>query len=124
MVARIGEFDTPWYSFRPQFNDYSEKSVSLAKLSNKSDELYFWAGFNLHLRVYNAFLQGQFKHADAAFSSDQVKPIVADAWLSVTKQFKSGWRFSYLVRGQTSEVESGKADRSVVWGGFILSKGW
>lgn len=124
MATRIGEFDTPWYSFRPQFNDYSEKSASLAGLSNTADELYFWAGFNLHVRVYNAFLQGQFKHTGSAFSSDELKPIVADAWLGITKQFKSGWRFSYLVRGQSSEIKSGKADRNVVWGGFILSKGW
>jgi len=124
MATRIGEFDTPWYSFRPQFNDYSEKSSSLAGLSNATDELYFWAGFNLHLRGYNAFLQGQFKHSDSAFESNDLKPLVADAWIGVTKQFENGWRFSYLVRGQTSEIKSGKADRNVVWGGFILSKGW
>jgi len=124
MATRIGQFDTPWYSFRPQFNDYSEKSSSLAGLSNAADELYFWAGFNLHLRAYNAFLQGQFKHSDSAFESGELKPLVADAWLGITKQFQTGWRFSYLIRGQTSEIKSGLADRSVVWGGFILSKVW
>ena len=124
MATRIGQFDTPWYSFRPQFNDYSEKSASLAGLSNAADELYFWAGFNLHVRGYNAFLQGQVKHTEFAFDHDQLRPLVADAWLGVTKQFQTGWRFSYLIRGQSSEIKSGMADRNVVWGGFILSKGW
>lgn len=124
MAARIGEFDTPWYSFRPQFNDYSEKSANLAGIKKGTDELYFWAGFNLHARIYNVFLQGQFKQSDAAFSSSEVRPLVADAWVGVTKQFTSGWRLSYLLRGQTSELKSSVADRSTVWGGFILSKGW
>jgi len=124
MATRIGQFDTPWYSFRPQFNDYSEKSSSLAGLSNAADELYFWAGFNLHVRGYNAFLQGQVKHTEFAFDHSELKPLVADAWLGITKQFQTGWRFSYLIRVQSSEIKSGIADRNVIWGGFILSKGW
>ncbi|MBV1908549.1 MAG: lipid A deacylase LpxR family protein [Kangiellaceae bacterium] len=124
MAVRIGEFDTPWYSFRPQFNDYSEKSSSLAGIKKGTDELYFWGGFNLHARLYNSFLQGQFKDTSAAFSSSEIRPLVADAWIGVTKQFTSGWRLSYLLRGQTSELKSELADRSTVWGGFILSKGW
>jgi len=124
LATRVGDFDTPWYSFRPQFNDYSEKSASLAGLSNTGDELFFWAGFNLHARVYNAFLQGQFKDTKAAFSSQDLRTFVADAWVGVTKQFVSGWRVSYLIRAQSSEVNKGVADRSAVWGGLILSKGW
>ncbi|MEP1742946.1 MAG: lipid A deacylase LpxR family protein [Kangiellaceae bacterium] len=124
MAARVGEFNTPWYSFRPQFNDYSEKSSSMAGSEKGSEELYFWAGFNLHARLYNSFLQGQFKHTESAYSANEVRHLVADGWLGVTKQFKSGWRVSYLLRGQTSEIKSGVADRSTVWGGFIVSKGW
>jgi len=124
MAARVGDFNTPWYSFRPQFNDYSEKSASLAGLNEPSEEFYYWGGFNLHLRAYNAFLQGQFRDSDHVFHSDQVRRMVADAWVGVTKQFASGWRLSYLLRGQSSEVKEGNADRSVVWGGLIISKGW
>ena len=124
MAARVGSFDTPWYSFRPQFNDYSEKSASLAGVGKPTDELYFWGGFNLHVRAYNAFLQGQFKDSDHVYRSDEMRRIVADAWLGVTKQFRNGWRLSYLLRGQSSEVKTGNADRSVFWGGLIISKGW
>ena len=124
LAARVGDFDTPWYSFRPQFNDYSEKSTSLAGLQKPVSELYFWGGVNIHARAYNSFLQGQFKHSEITYSSNQVRNLVFDAWLGVTKQFKNGWRLSYLLRGQSSEVKFGKADRSVVWGGLILSKGW
>jgi len=53
-----------------------------------------------------------------------MRVLVADAWLGVTKQFDTGWRLSYLLRGQSSEVKVGNADRSVVWGGLIISKGW
>ncbi|TQV85368.1 lipid A deacylase LpxR family protein [Aliikangiella coralliicola] len=123
LAARVGQFDTPWYSFRPQFNDYSEKSASLAGLNKNQEEFYFWGGFNLHLRAYNAFLQGQFKNNTIEYSSSEVRNIVAEAWLGVTRQFKNGWRLSYLLRTQSSEVKVGKADRSVYWGGLILSKG-
>lgn len=124
MAARIGNFDTPWYSFRPQFNDYSEKSASLAGFNKPTEEFYFWGGFNIHLRAYNAFLQGQFKDSNHTFSSNEMRHLMTDAWVGVTKQFQSGWRLSYLLRGQSSEVKVGNADRSVVWGGLIVSKGW
>ncbi len=122
IAARVGKFDTPWYSFRPQFSDYSEKSASLAGLSGSKDELYFWGGFNLHLRAYNAFLQGQFKHNNVQYSSSEVRHLVADAWVGVTKQFESGIRASYLLRAQSSEIKIGQADRSALWGGIILSR--
>ncbi len=124
MAARVGEFNTPWYSFRPQFNDYSEKSSSLAGTQKGSEELYFWAGFNLHARLYNSFLQGQFKQTQSAFSADELRHWVVDGWLGVTKQFNTGWRVSYLLRGQSSEIKKGVADRNTVWGGFIISKAW
>ncbi len=124
IAARVGDFQSPWYSFRPQFNDYSEKSASLVGLSPNQEEFYFWGGFNIHLRAYNAFLQGQFRDSNVTYSSSEVKHLVAEAWAGVTKQFESGWRLSYLLRAQSSEVEIGQADRSVYWGGIIVSKGW
>nr|WP_256489560.1 lipid A deacylase LpxR family protein [Pleionea sp. CnH1-48] len=124
LAGRVGQFNSPWYSFRPQFNDYSEKSASLVGVNQSSEEFYFWGGFNLHLRAYNSFLQGQFKDSPVTYSSHDVRPIIADVWAGVTRQFESGWRFSYLLRMQSSEVKSGKADRNVVWGGFIVSNHW
>ncbi|MCW8880067.1 MAG: lipid A deacylase LpxR family protein [Kangiellaceae bacterium] len=124
IAGRVGNFDTPWYSFRPHFNDYSEKSASLAGLSKQHEEFYFWGGLNLHLRAYNAFLQGQFRDSAVTYSAGEIRNLVAEGWLGITKQFRSGWRLSYLLRGQTSEVNVGQADRSVFWGGLILSKGW
>ncbi|MGB0494902.1 MAG: lipid A deacylase LpxR family protein [Kangiellaceae bacterium] len=122
LATRIGNFDTPWYSFRPQFNDYSEKSSSLAGLSNSKDEFYFWGGFNLHARAYNTFLQGQFKSNNIDYSSSEIRNLIVDGWIGVTKQWSSGWRTSYFYRAQTSEVKVGRADRSAMWGGIILSK--
>ena len=124
IAGRIGKFQSPWYSFRPQFNDYSEKSASLVGLSQNQEEFYFWGGINLHVRAYNALLQGQFKDSAVTYEADEIQNLVAEGWIGVTKQFQSGWRLSYLLRAQTSEVKIGKADRNVYWGGIILSKGW
>lgn len=121
LSGRIGNFRTPWYSFRPQFNDYSEKSTSLAGLTQPQTEFYFWGGLAAHLRGYNAFLQGQGRSSKVTFSQRQLEPIVWDAWMGVTHQSASGWRMSYLLRAQSSEVRSGPANRSVIWGGIILS---
>ncbi len=122
MSGRIGQYATPWYTFRPQFNDYSEKSSSHLKQDIPADEFYFWSGFNVHIRAYNAFLQGQFKDSPITFGTDEIRNVVAEGWIGVTKQYRSGWRVSYLIRGQTSEVKVGKADRSIFWGGLIISK--
>jgi len=124
MAARVGQFNSPWYSFRPQLNNYSEKSTALVGLPNHDEEYYVWGGFNINLRAYNAFLQGQFKNSPVTYSHHELKPIVAEAWLGITRQFKSGWRLSYLLRGQSSEVKVGKANRSAIWGGLILSRSW
>jgi len=121
LAGRYGSFQTPWYSFRPQFNDYSEKSTSLAGLAEHRSEVYVWGGFSAHLRGYNVFLQGQFKDSPVTFSSNELNRLVWDAWVGITHQSESGWRFSYLLRGQSSEVKQGPADRSVLWGGMIIS---
>ena len=122
MSGRYGQFATPWYTFRPQLSDYSEKSSSHLSQTVPTDEFYFWSGFNVHLRAYNAFLQGQFKDSPITYSASEIRNVVAEGWIGLTKQFSSGWRLSYLIRGQTSEVKVGKADRSIFWGGLIISK--
>ena len=122
--GRWGKIHTPWWTFNPQFNEYVEKStpLSLGKGSRTDKELYFWAGANVHFRLYNALLQGQFRDSTVTYNYDDLRPVVAEGWLGVTKELGDGYRFSYVLRGQTEEINNGPASRSSVWGGVIFSR--
>ena len=42
--------------------------------------------------------------------------------LGYTLTFSDGYSISYAVRGHTSELKQGNGNRTVVWGGLLLSK--
>ncbi len=43
--------------------------------------------------------------------------------MGVTKEFGSGWRGSFFIRGRTEEIK-GSNEREPIWGGIILSKAY
>ena len=121
VATRFGEIQSPWWSYNPQLADYAEKTVPVAAIEG-SNEQYFWAGFSLHLRAYNAFLQGQFRDSAVTFSASELEPVVGEAWVGYTIACKTGWRYSYVVRAMSSEIKEGPGDRSVMWGGLTISQ--
>jgi hypothetical protein len=121
VASRFGEIRTPWWSYNPQIADYAEKSVPVVASEGGGEERYFWGGINIHARVYNAFLQGQFRDSPVTFSRDELNTFVFEAWLGYTWASVDGWRVSYVLRGHTSEIRDGPGDRSLVWGGIIVS---
>lgn len=123
-ATRVGDIKTPWWSYNPQIADYAEKSVPIAASEGNADEQYLWAGINIRARAYNAFLQGQFRDSNVTFDRDELRPVVFEAWLGYTVATTDGWRYSYLLRGQSSEIEHGPGDRNVVWGGLIISRSY
>jgi len=44
-----------------------------------------------------------------------------EAWVGYTLSVARDWRLSYVLRAQSSEVEGGKADRVMLWGGLVFS---
>jgi hypothetical protein len=73
------------------------------------------AGAKLHVRAYNAFLEGQLRHSDVTFSSSALRPVLLDLWLGATTTLKSGLGVSYAVHHQTEEIEKGPGARSFTW---------
>lgn len=120
MSFRTGKIISPWASFNPDLTSYGEKST-YSNHTSTTNEHYFWAGFNLKARFYNAFLQGQFRDSDFSYSYSGLRPIVAEAWAGYTFAFKRGYRLSYVLRAQSSEIKHGDGDRNVVWGGLIFA---
>jgi hypothetical protein len=121
IAARFGNIRTPWWSYNPQIAEYAEKSVPVISAEGGGAERYVWLGVNLHARLYNAFLQGQFRDSPVRFSYDELRPIVLEGWLGYTWATASGWRYSYALRGQTSEIRDGPGDRHDLWAGIVIS---
>lgn len=119
LATRRGLLNSPWWSYNPQIMDYAEKSLPVL---DGGHEHYGWGGVALHLRGYNAFLQGQFRHTDRDFTASELRPLVVEAWLGYTRANRTGWRYSYSVRAQSSEIRDGPGDRTVIWGGVVISR--
>jgi hypothetical protein len=118
--ARIGRFDTPWWSFAPELTDYIAGPTPVESLGWQR-EAYFFAGARIKARAYNALLQGQFRHSDVRYSFDEIEPIVAEAWVGVMTQLFSNTELSYALHYQTAELRDGKAARDAFWGGVQLA---
>lgn len=120
---RWGRLSTPWWSFNPHQAEYINLGAPVAAAASTSGrkEFYLWAGASLKYRFYNAILQGQFRDSEVAFKRSELEPIIAEVWVGVTRELRTGVRVSLFIRGRTSEI-SGSRGRSPVWGGVILSR--
>ena len=119
---RVGRFDTPWWAFAPELTDYIAAPVPVqARSEGGRPELYFFAGGRVKARAYNAFLQGQFRHSEVRYSSAEVRPILAEAWVGFVTQVFEQTQLSYTLNYQTAEVRHGPASRDTLWGGVQLS---
>ncbi|HEX7116637.1 MAG TPA: lipid A deacylase LpxR family protein, partial [Steroidobacter sp.] len=94
VTARIGRFNTPWWSFAPELTDYMASPVPVARNSGR-DAMYFFAGVRVKARAYNAFLQGQFRDSDVTYSFADIEPIVAEAWVGFVTQVLENTELSY-----------------------------
>jgi len=76
---------------------------------------------SLEYRLYNAFLEGQFKSSEVTYDRDELKELIAEVWLGYTYEFESSLQLSVFLRGRNQEIDlPGLSDP--VWGGFIISK--
>ncbi len=122
--ARWGFIKTPWWSFAPDRAEYfSQPSAGLLKASRRgTSEFYIWTGAKIRARAYNAFLQGQFRDSELRYDWQEVRPVLAEAWLGVTKQITTHTRLSWIMRYQSSELRGGNGDRDLVWGSVLLNR--
>ena len=120
LSTRAGNIQTPWISFNPELSSYGEKS-------NPSDivrvsEQFVWAGISLKLRAYNALLEGQFRDSAVTYDSDDINRGIVEAWVGYTLALEDGYSFTYSIRGHSSELKRGDADRNVIWGGVLITR--
>lgn len=116
---RYGRLRTPWWNLDEDSGKYGSKSHAEMPASRQLDEIYLIAGLNAQVRGYNSFLQGQFRHSEVSYSADEIRPFVYEGWIGIACEFKSGFRLSYIVRHQSSELNTGEGDRSFNYGALI-----
>ena len=122
--VRIGRISTPWWSFAPDRSEYfSQPSTGLTRRpTDHTRERYGWAGAKAKLRPWNSFLQGQFRHSDLTYRSNEVRPLLLDTWAGVTVQVSRDYWLSWVLRYQTSELRNGAGDRNLLWGSVFINR--
>jgi hypothetical protein len=120
---RWGRINTPWWAEPPDRVEYIAEPAPTTGggIGSAAHELYVWGGIKAHARLYNVFLQGQFRHDDIDYDYSEVRPLIGEVWLGITAQIDSGYRLSWVMRYQTSELKPEPGDRSLIWGGLVLS---
>jgi hypothetical protein len=125
LTARWGRIHTPWWSFVPERAEYMMEPAPVfggAATGDAPREFYVWAGVKGRARAYNALLQGQFRDSDVAYDFEDTRPLIGEAWAGVTKELPAGYRVSWVLRYQTSELRTEPGDRDLLWGGVSVSR--
>jgi len=122
---RWGRINSPWWSYNPHQAEYINLGAPTASSSalGGSREFYVWAGASLKYRFYNAILQGQFRDSEVTFKRSELEPVITEAWIGVTREFKGGYSASLFLRGRTKEIRSLSGDPPL-WGGIIFSRAY
>lgn len=117
---RAGNFNSPWWGFAPELTDYMSAPVPTESYRG-GRELYVFLGARVKARAYNAFLQGQFRDSEVRYTSDEVEPLLAEAWIGVVTQILDQTQLSYALHYQTAELRHGPAARDSLWGAVQLT---
>jgi hypothetical protein len=122
--ARWGRLESPWSSFAPEENMYVQETqpVPPAIPAGAPAEVFAFAGARAKLRVYNAFLQGQFRPSDLTYGEGSLNQFLGEAWAGIEVRTSSGWSVQYLARWESPELRSGIGSRSFLWGSVEVAK--
>lgn len=124
VTLRWGRIHTPWWSFVPERAEYMTEPAPVYGGASPSGprELYAWAGMKARARLYNAFLQGQFRDSDLTYDFSDTRALIGELWAGLTAELAAGYRLSYVLRYQTSELRTEPGDRDLFWGGLSISR--
>jgi hypothetical protein len=123
-VEIVARSDTPWWSSSAVSGDYAGHPAigGPPPASSGRPRFQLEAGAKLHVRLYNAFLEGQLRHSDVVYSAHELQPLLVDLWIGVTTVFPKGFCVSYTIRHQTEEIARGRGARSFAWGSIGISR--
>jgi hypothetical protein len=125
LTLRWGRIHTPWWGFLPERAEYMVEPAPVfggSAAPGEPRELYVWAGAKVRARAYNAFLQGQFRDSDLTYDFADTRPLIGELWAGVTGELGAGYRLSWVLRYQSSELRTEPGDRELLWGGVSVSR--
>jgi len=122
--TRWGRVQSPFWAFAPEENTYVQETQPVPPPLglDAPAEIFAFAGARAKLRVYNAYLQGQFRQSDLSYNEGSLNHVLGEAWAGVELRTSSGWALNYLARWETPEMRWGVGSRSIVWGSVEISK--
>jgi hypothetical protein len=122
---RAGNTTAPWWTSWPAVSGYAghprSSTYGYVPRSRRA-EVAFEAGAKLSVRLYNSFLQGQFRDSPVELSSSQVSRLVGDVWAGVTVALPNDLTIGYSVHRQTEEIETGPASRALTWASIDIAQ--
>jgi hypothetical protein len=126
LAFRWGNRAEQWWESLSDEGDYAGQPVLAEPTpsSSRRRTFAFTAGVKLRGRLYDAFLQGQFRHTDVAYDSSAIEHVLGEAWVGVDARLDDRLRLSYIVRRQSPELEVGKGSRASTWAGLTISGGF
>jgi hypothetical protein len=116
--------DAPWWASSAAASDYTGHPQIGAPRSGSRGRprVQLEAGAKIHARVYNAFLEGQFRHSDVTFASSELEPVLVDLWFGAALELANGATVSYAVHRQTEEIEAARGGRAFTWASIGFSQ--
>jgi len=120
---RWGKINSSWWTFNPYQSKYMQQSMPIfsGHSADAKNELYLWAGARLNVRIYNALLQGQFRHSEVTVSAADMQRLVAEYWFGASSEFAGKYTASVFLRGHTDEF-NGQNARGAAWVGLVFSR--
>jgi hypothetical protein len=124
IAARWGRTTLPWWVSPPGSAEYAgHPTISGPRRpGGERLEVLFDAGAKVRLRVYNSFLQGQFRGSDVEYSSDDMNHVLFESWIGVTTVLKNRLSISYTIRRQSEELEIGRGSRGFTWASISFAQ--
>ena len=138
---RVGVIESPWWAFSSAPISESVLALSNARPDEAAPEtaesgivpppsrrweLYFWAGANARLWLYNAILEGQFRDSVVTVPSSRMERLIGEYQLGITGSFafRNTWHsITYAYASRNTEFDAPEA-RSHSWGGIYYNMTW
>jgi hypothetical protein len=114
--GRFGDLNSPFWSV-----PYDPINRGNFVPAFGGDELYVWGAARLRGVAYDAMLQGQFRDSRVTVDSDDVRRLLWDAGVGVTKGWR-GYQLTLAFNAKGAETRLKDARNRHFWGGLYLSK--
>ena len=108
-------FENWWGNASHDFLPHLDEPASTDKLHG------VFGGFRIRALGYDAMLQGQFRHSEVTFASDDLNRFVGEAWLGAATVIR-GWQIRYTLRASQPQIKRGRASRSQLWGTLVFRR--